>query len=171
MLSKSYFQQIAKYLMKKPKGMIYTLGTKSHLNIPVVAVIVVGVALSSMVAGFSYYAEKKVIQAEFNEDSENLYSALKREIDSNLSALESVQALYYISEKDVKRSEFRNFTNHLLKQPTSIQALSWIPRVQDSQKEAYERAARTEGFPDFQFTENIAKGKMKRSEKRKEYFP
>ena len=157
--------------MKKPKGMIYTLGTKSHLNIPVVAVIVVGVALSIIVSGFSYYAEKKVIQAEFNEDSENLYSALKREIDSNLSALASVEALYYLSGKEVKRSEFRNFTNHLLKQDTSIQALSWIPRVQDSRREAYERAARKEGFFHFQFTENIGHGKMKRSEKRKEYFP
>ena len=32
-------------------------------------------------------------------------------------------------------------------------------------------AARTEGFPDFQFTERIAQGKMKRAERRKEYFP
>ncbi len=151
--------------------MTYILWTKSHLNIPVVAAVVVGIALSIIVSAFSYYAEKKVMQAEFNEDSENLYSALKREIDSNLSALESVQALYYIYGKDVKRSEFRIFTNHLLKQHTSIQALSWIPRVQDSQREAYERAARKEGFPDYHFTENIAQGKMKKSVTRKEYFP
>lgn len=157
--------------MKKPRGMTYTLWTKSHLNIPVVAAVVVGVALSIIVSAFSYYAEKKVMQAEFNEDSENLYSALKREIDSNLSALASVQALYYIYGKDVKRSEFRDFTNHLLKQHTSIQALSWIPRVQDLRREAYERAARKEGFPDFHFTENIAQGKMKRSETQMEYFP
>jgi len=151
--------------------MTYTLGTKSHLNIPVVAVVVVGVALSIVISAFSYSAENKVMQAEFNEDSENLYSALKRETDSNLFALESVQALYYISGKEVKRSEFRNFTNHLLKQHTSIQALSWIPRIQDSQRESYERAVRKEGFPDFQFTENSARGKMERSDKRKEYFP
>ena len=157
--------------MKKSRGMTYILGTKSHLNIPVVAAVVVGVALSIIVSAFSYYAEKKVMQAEFNEDSENLYSALKREIDSNLSALASVQALYYISGKDVERSEFRNFTNHLLKQHTSIQSLSWIPRVQDSRREAYERASIKEGFPGFQFTEKMAQGKMKRAEKRKEYFP
>ncbi len=157
--------------MKKPKGMTYTLGTKSHLNIPVVAAVLVGVALSVIAFASSYYAEKKVMQAEFNEDVENLYSALKRELDSDISVLASFQALYYTSGNHVERSEFRNFTNHILKQHASIRDLAWIPRVPDTRRGAYERAARKEGFPDFQFTENIAQGQMKRAEKQKEYFP
>jgi PAS domain S-box-containing protein len=124
-----------------------------------------------MVSAVSYYSEKKLLQSEFNEAAENRYSALKRELDSDIAVLESLQALYYTSTKDLERSEFRNFTSHILKQHTSIQALNWIPRVPDSRREAYERAARREGFPAFQFTERIAQGKMKRAEKRNEYFP
>jgi len=151
--------------------MTYHLGNKYFRNILIALIVVLGVALSIMVSAMSYYSEKKLIQAEFNEAAENRYSALKRELDSNMAVLVSLQALYYTSGKGLERSDFRNFTNHILKQHTSIQALEWIPRVPDSRREVYERAARKEGFPDFQLTERIAQGNMKRAEKRNEYFP
>ncbi|MBF0505776.1 MAG: CHASE domain-containing protein [Nitrospirae bacterium] len=151
--------------------MKYHFGNKLFRNILFAVIVVLGVALSIIVSALSYYADKKIIQAEFNEAAENRYSALKREIDSDLDVLASLQTLYYTSGKDIERSEFRNYTSHILKQHASIQALEWIPRVPDSRREAYERTARREGFPDFQLTECVAQGKMKRAEKRKEYFP
>ncbi len=151
--------------------MIQHLGNKSLRNILFAVILGLGIALSIIVSAFSYYADKKLIQAEFNEAVENRYSALKRELDSNIAVLTSLQALYHSSGKGIERSEFQDFARHILKQHASIQALEWMPRVPDSRREAYERAARREGFPDFQFTERIAQGKMKRAEKRKEYFP
>ncbi|HXW68399.1 MAG TPA: CHASE domain-containing protein, partial [Dissulfurispiraceae bacterium] len=151
--------------------MRYTLGLKSFRNILVAVIVVLGVALSIIVSASSYYTQKKLMDVEFNKAVEDRYSALKRELDSDLSVLASVQALYFTSGKDIERPEFRDFTNHILKQHASIQALEWIPRVPDSRREAYERAARREGFPAFQLTERIAQGKMKRAEKRKQYFP
>ena len=151
--------------------MTYTLGNKSLRNVLLAAILVIGVALSVIVSAVSYYDDKKLLQVEFNEAAENRYSALKRELDSNLSVLTSLQALYHTSRKDVERSVFQNFTSHILKQHASIKALNWIPRVPDSGRETYERAARREVFPGFQFTERIAQGRMKRAEERKEYFP
>ena len=151
--------------------MRYTLGSKFFRNILVAVIVILGVVLSIIVSASSYYTHKKLMEVEFNEAVDNRYSALKRELDSNLSVLASVQALYYTSTKAAERSEFRNFTNHILEQHASIQALEWIPRVPDSRREVYERAARREGFPAFQLTERIAQGKMKRAEKRKQYFP
>jgi len=148
----------------------YTFGNKTYRNILIAVIPVLGVAVSILVSSLNYYSDEKLMRTEFNEDVENRFSALRREIDSNLDVLASLQALYYVS-KDVDSSEFRNFTNHFLKQHASIQALEWIPRVPDSRREAYETAARREGSPVFQFTERIAQGKMKRAEKRKEYFP
>ena len=150
---------------------MYNLGGRSFRNILFAVILVLGVALSIIVSASSYYAEKKLMQAEFNEAAENRFSTLKRELDSNIAVLASLQAFYYSSRKDIGRSDFRNFTNHILKRHTSIQALSWTPLVPDSRREAYERSARREGFPDFQFTERIAQGKMKKAGKRKEYFP
>lgn len=155
------------------KIMTYTLGNKAFRNIIFAIILVLGIALSILVAVSSYSAEKKLIIQQFNEAVENRYSALKREIENNLAVLPSFQALYYHSRKHahIEGSEFGYFTSQILKQHSSIQALEWIPRVPDSQREAYEMAARREGFPDFQFTERTAQGKMKRTEKRKEYFP
>ncbi len=151
--------------------MIYTLRNKTFRNILFTVMLVLGVALSIIVSASSYYANKKLIEVEFNAAADNRYSALKRELDSDISALTSLQSLYYASERTVVRSEFQNFTDHILKQHESIKALEWIPRVPHSQREAYEQAAKRDGFPDFQFTELVAQGEMEGAEKRKEYFP
>ena len=151
--------------------MKYALNNKSFRNILFALILLLGVALSIVAFTFSNDSEKKVLQAEFNAAAENRYSSLKRELDSDLAVLASLQALYYSSGRNIERSEFRNFTNHILKQHASIQALEWIPRVRDFQREQYESAAKREGFPDFQFAERITQGEMKRAEKRKEYFP
>lgn len=153
--------------------MTYALGNKSFRNILFTVIVVLGIALAILVSALSYHADEKRLREQFGETTENRHFALKRELESNLDALGALQALYYhsIKDVDVKRSEFRNFTGYILKQRNSIQALEWIPRVPDSRRETYEKAARAEGFPDFQITERIAQGKMKRAEKRKEYFP
>jgi len=52
-----------------------------------------------------------------------------------------------------------------------IQALEWIPRVPDSEREVYEEGSRKDGFPDFQITERKAQGNMVRAAQREEYFP
>ena len=144
---------------------------KPSRSILCAVILVLGIVLSLIVAKVSYDENRKLINVEFNEAAEDRYSALKREIDNDLAVLSSIRAFYYTSRKDVERSEFLKFTNYILEQHLTIQALEWIPRVRDSQREVYERAARSEGFPHFQFTEVVAQGKMKRAEKRQEYFP
>ena len=86
-------------LHEADKIMINTLGNKSYRNILFAVIVVLGVALSIIVSALSYYADKKLMQAEFNEAAENRYSALKRELDSDLAVLASLQALYYIIGK------------------------------------------------------------------------
>jgi len=155
---------------KDDKVMTYTLGNKYFRNILFAVIIASGIALTILASIVSHYADEKLIQTQFNEAAEIRDSALKEELGNNLDVLTSVQALYYAS-KEVRRTEFQNFTKHILKRHTSIQALEWIPRVPDSRRQAYESAARREGFPAFRLTERNAQGKMKRAEKRKEYFP
>ena len=151
--------------------MIYTLSNKTFRNISLTVMLALGIALSIIISASSYNANKKLIELEFNAAADNRYSAFKRELDSDISVLTSLQALYYTSGRNIDRSEFRNFTSHILKQHESIKALEWIPRVPASQREAYEQATKRAGFPDFQFTQLVAQGEMKGAEKRKEYFP
>ncbi|MBF0564183.1 MAG: CHASE domain-containing protein [Nitrospirae bacterium] len=78
---------------------------------------------------------------------------------------------YYDTNKYVDRLQFRIFTNHLLKEHASIQALEWIPRVLFSNRKEYEKSARREGFPDFRITERAKQGTIVSAGERKEYFP
>jgi len=149
---------------------MYTLGKKSFRNGLLVGIVGLGITLSIIVSAMSYYAHEKIIHAQFSEEVENRHSAIKREIDNNLAALTYLQALYYSSGYK-NRNEFSLFANHILKQYGSIQALEWIPRVPDSRRELYERAARRDGFDGFTFTDRIAPGKLKTAEQRKEYYP
>lgn len=152
------------------------LGNNHFRHIVIAAIAVSGIALSILVFLSSYYKDEKVRREQFNNAVENRYFALKRELDINLNVLDSLQALF-LSTQDLERSEylerveFRDFANHVLKSHAPIQALEWVPRVPDSERKAYESAARRTGFPDFQFTERLPQGKMGRAEPRKEYFP
>ena len=151
--------------------MLNSLGKRISRNIFFAMILVLGVALSLIVSSTSYYSNKRLIEAEFNGVTNNLYSAFKRELDSDLAVLQSLQALFYTMPEEVGRAEFNSFTNHILQQHTSIKALEWIPSVTDSRRQDYEQAAREAGFTNFQFTQLISQGRMKRAEKRSEYFP
>lgn len=142
----------------------------------IAAIAVSGIALSILVSISSYHKDEKFRQQQFNNAVENRYLALRKELDLNLHVLELVQTLF-LSTHDLQRSErldrveFRAFASNVLKDHPNIQALEWIPRVPDSERTLYESAARKDGFPDFQFTEPVSPGKMRRAEQRKEYFP
>jgi len=149
-----------------------SLANKRFRHTLIAAIAVLGVALSILVSLSSYDKNEKIRRDQFNNAVENRYLALKKEIDVNLHVLETLQDLFYATQ-DLERSrvEFRDFAKQILKNHPSIQALQWIPRVPNFERKSYESAARQDGFPDFQFTERLSSGKMRRAEQRKEYFP
>ena len=109
-------------------------------------------------------------EAGFQFAAEDRFSAFQREIESNLETLLALKALYSTSPK-ITRSQFHDFVATLLSHHPSVQALEWIPRVTDSQREAYEAEAKRDGFTDFEITERGPQKKVLRANKRKEYFP
>ena len=135
-----------------------------------VAIILLGIGLSSMAFGLAWAWERERAKEDFKDASENRYTALQREIESDLQVVTSIQALYNASDR-VERSEFHDFTDPFLSQHDSIQALEWIPRVPDSRREAFEMAAGQDGFPGFRITERDAQGHTLRAAQRDEYYP
>ena len=113
--------------------------------------------------------ERQERRADFSIAAENRYTAVKRQIESDIEVLSSVRA-FYIHGK-VTRSEFHNFTESFLLQYPGIQALAWIPHVPYSQREEYEKAAKRDGLKGFQITKQSAQNKMAKAGKKSEYFP
>src|SRR5208283_217985 len=98
-------------------------------------VIIIPVCLLLTVIAFNQTRkwEHQKIRAGFEGAAQNRFSALEREIDSNLEALLALQALYTTSPSII-RSQFQDFVRPLLSHHPSIQALEWIPLVTDSQR-------------------------------------
>jgi CHASE1-domain containing sensor protein len=140
-----------------------------HYTLPVV-IIVIGILLSVSVFIIVLDWEHQRIQTQFNQDAEERFEALKREIESDLHVLHSINAFYTHGHK-IGRSEFRDFVKHFLLHHPSIQALEWIPRIPNNQREAYEKAAKQDGFLHFQITDRKTQGEMVRAPQRNEYFP
>jgi PAS domain S-box-containing protein len=153
-----------------------TVTKKSFLHRPTLRdfsfVIIIAICLLLTVIAFNqiWEWEHQKIQAGFEGNAQNCFSALEREIESNLETLLALKALYTTSPS-ITRSQFRDFVRPLLSHHPSIQALEWVPLVIDSQREKYEAAAKKDGFPNFEIAERLPQGKTVRASKRKEYFP
>ena len=138
--------------------------------VPASITILMGLVLTIAAFMAVWSWEHQRTRAEFKLAAEDCIFALTRDVESNLQILGSLAAFCAASQK-VERQEFREYVQPFLAYNRSIQALEWIPHVPDTQRTAYEQAARQEGFPDFQITERKTEGQMVRAASRQEYFP
>ena len=133
-------------------------------------VIVAGCLLSAAAFIFAEGVESARAEAKFEHAAAHRIFAVQRTIKENLQIVRSIVAFYESSPK-VERDEFRSLVTPALSRYRSIQALEWIPRVPVSERAAYEKAAREEGYPDFQITERKSQGQMVPAGQRAEHFP
>jgi len=133
-------------------------------------VLLCGVALSVCLFTVVHKWEQDHARDVFNNDAENRFMIVKREIDMDLQVLASLTALYTASP-GVTREEFRQFVSHLLSEHKGIQALEWIPRVPFAGRRAYEAKARRDGYAAFRFTERGGRSELLDAGDRAEYFP
>jgi len=133
-------------------------------------IIFIGVALSLIAFQVVGEWEKKEILEEFERLAGTRVAAFKQEIHLNLEILQSVERLFKASQI-VSREKFQIFVASTLARHPEIQALEWVPRVPDSERERYETDARQAGLADFQITERQAQGDMIPARQRSEYFP
>ncbi len=136
---------------------------------------VILVACIGLILSFSGFfivrrAEIQKLKTEYHLHAREHVDLLEREIHTNFEALRSVNSFFQSTEV-ITREEFRAFTEDIFQRNHGFQALEWVPRIPSSQREDYERAARIDGFQDFQITEHQEQGKMIRAGERDEYYP
>lgn len=114
--------------------------------------------------------DREHAKANFEKRAGDYIEILMDGVKSNMEIIQAVGSLFDSSET-VTRQEFRVFVKRFLSRHPGIQALEWIPRVRDSERAAYEEAARREGLAGFQITERQEQGDMARDRQRTEYYP
>jgi CHASE1-domain containing sensor protein len=112
-------------------------------------------------------------QSEFSQHAALGATALQRSMQEHLEVLYGLAALYTTAAQplNLNREAFRELTKGLLQRYPSVQALGWVPRISEADREVYLAAARREGISDFQITEWTPKLQMARAARRDVYYP
>lgn len=99
----------------------------------------------------------------------SVHNSIQQEIDKNINVLYAIKA-NYIAHKGMSRDEFDSYAGFYANNIKSIQALEWVPKVKQANRDSFELAAHNLGMHDFQITQ-IVDGKLVRAKKRELYYP
>jgi len=132
--------------------------------------LVLGFALSLVVAGVLRQGERREWREEVRQIARDRVEALRAQVTRSMEVLHSIASLY-AARGEVSRTEFRTFVTDALSRQPELQALAWDPRVPGGERAAWEARARAEGFPAFHFSESASDGVMVPAAFREEYFP
>lgn len=127
-------------------------------------------------------AEQQRVQLEFERHAAILDRTLTHSLDRYLDVLHAIAGFYDASANVVGRAGFRTFAARFFASHPGLQALEWIPRVRDDERDAYVQAARRDaGREDqpyvrdllqaFTITELRSQDVMVSADRRAEYFP
>jgi signal transduction histidine kinase len=146
---------------------------KSSQRYPILLSLTLGIGLGvSVVAAFlAHRWETSRQQAEFQQQIENLATALQRSLNRYTDVLTFLHDYYRITAEPVSRQVFAGLTARSLAIYPGIQALEWAPLVRGRDRATFEQAMQAEGYPAFEITELSPQGQLQRAGDRIEYIP
>ena len=145
------------------------MNNKNKPTLIIILVVVVGVFVSGFSGWSLYKADEKAIVNDFKKDVDERAASLYREVTVNLETLHSLSVMFSGDTIPTFR-QFSSESRKILNRHRDIQALEWIPRVLNSERDLYETRNR-KNFPDFQITERETQGHMVVAKERAEYYP
>ncbi|MBW4459849.1 MAG: CHASE domain-containing protein [Nodosilinea sp. WJT8-NPBG4] len=110
-------------------------------------------------------------QAQFQQQIENLSTALQRSLNRYTDVLTFLHDYYQVAEEPVSRQTFAGFVARSLVSYPGIQALEWAPLVRRGERAAFEARVQAEGYPKFEITELSPDNQLRRASNRREYLP
>jgi PAS domain S-box-containing protein len=114
--------------------------------------------------------EEGRMQARFAIRAQGIAVSLRHGVENHLCILKPIKGFLQISEP-VTREEYDAFCQEGIPENLDFQAVAWVPRVMESEREAFESRAGAEGIADFQITERDAQGMFVAASARDEYYP
>jgi diguanylate cyclase (GGDEF)-like protein/PAS domain S-box-containing protein len=138
---------------------------------PVLALGIVGIAVTVTVWGLTDASENRTLVQEFSGRANNQAAALQNGVNGYLDKLYAVRALFDSSGQPITREEFEGFSNSLLAGHAAILNIGWIPRIKNEDRAAHELAAAHDGLLDYHIRAIAPDGTLPISPKRDEYFP
>ncbi|MGP8243711.1 MAG: CHASE domain-containing protein [Bryobacteraceae bacterium] len=113
--------------------------------------------------------EERVFETQLNLSAENRVSAIRREIDANVSALKLVQGLAELP-RPLDGDNFGRFATRILESNPSLRAVEWAPLVPETERARFEERLKSEGAPWPHIFRGMP-GTHQPAEARNEHFP
>jgi signal transduction histidine kinase/CheY-like chemotaxis protein len=139
-------------------------------KMPALLALALGTVLSLLVAGLLRKWEHREAQEQVRQVAQDRAEVLRGQIMRSMEVLHAISALYE-TRGEVTRQEFASFVSGALARQPELQALAWDPRVPGPEREAWEKRAHEDGFPNFHFTEEKDESTLLPAAAREEYFP
>ena len=133
--------------------------------------IVIGIALTATAAYVVSLGEERNAKLTFDVAAENRSRVLQAGLNEYLTKLGASQAMFNSVDSKITRREFENYANAMLKFSSSIQTLSWLPRVRAEDRAAFELAAAGDGLPGYHIQNRKTDGTFFLAPPQDEYFP
>lgn len=147
--------------------------TKSSLRYPAILGLTLGlgIGLSLGAAWFVGQWEAARRQTQFQQQIENLSTALQRSLNRYTDVLTFLHDYYRVAAPPLSRQGFSELVARSLSNYPGIQALEWAPLLRAGDRAAFEASIQAEGYPAFEITELSPTGQLQRAGTRAEYVP
>ena len=139
---------------------------KISVSVPLLLTLALSLVLFEQVGA----RERDRARTEFERRSDELARRLSRGFDASLDSLESLGGFFDAAER-IDRRPFGSFARNTLARIGAVRAISWIPRVKGSERDACVQAGRRELDPEFDLVERGAEGTWTSAARREEYAP
>lgn len=140
------------------------------LNYAPMVVLATGLFLALSLFSFLHHNFQETIYNKFRASVQNHLEAIFHGSQPYLEMLYGIRAGFYSSQY-VDRNEFRLLVERLIQKLPGIQALAWIPKISDEQREQYESDVPDAVKEDFFLFELDDKGNVVAADNREWYYP
>ncbi|MGL4319124.1 MAG: sensor domain-containing diguanylate cyclase [Pseudomonas sp.] len=119
-----------------------------------------------LVVGAAGFYERQLAQ-RFEWAASERAAAMQISFNAHMADLDSVRR-FFINADEVTANEFSGYAAGLLHRTLSY---SWLPRVTDAQRDAFEAKVRSSGYPSFTLRDLAESGALVPAARREEHFP
>jgi len=149
---------------------LFPLRTKWRI-VAAVLTLALGTTLSLLIFVRARAFDRDTAQSEFGQRAATSATAIQRRVQEHLEVLYGLGAVHALAARPLTRAAFRELTQGPVQRYPGIQALGWVPRVLEADREAYLTAARRDGLSDFQLTEWTPRRQVVPVARHEVYYP
>lgn len=138
------------------------------------ALVIVPVVICIVVFSLLFDAAKKELEShtydEYQRETAGLANEFSQTIAVNITTVKATTA-FLAATSDMTSDSFKTFTAPLLNNSKGLYGLSWLPKIEKDERDAFTQSIRDEGFPDFDIQARNDKGQLQSAKPREVYYP